>query len=157
MSRETYFTFPFELEYYCRCPYPNASRHLEPVANRRILVDVSVHLKDEWVPFRITRKVSKDFPYARWRSDDADLGSDFVRQQSLLLPEKPNFATLRPPGHPRQLGASRLYVADAECDQRQRARRQDCADPAAPARRAERSRVRRTIPRLRRGVVRYWH
>src|SRR5205814_8939729 len=48
-------------------------------------------------------------------------------------------------------------AADAECDQCQRARRQDCADPAAPARRADRSRVRRAIPRLRRGVVRHRH
>jgi len=33
------------------------------------------------------------------------------------------------PGYPCQLGASRLYAADAECDQCQRARRQIALTP----------------------------
>jgi NAD(P)-dependent dehydrogenase (short-subunit alcohol dehydrogenase family) len=56
---------------------------------------------------------------------------------------------LRTAGRAGQLGASRLYAADAERDQRRRARRQDRSDAAPPARRADRGRVWRAVPRLR--------
>jgi hypothetical protein len=58
------------------------------------LVDVSFYLKDERVPLGITRKISKDFPYARWRSTDSDLSFDFVRHAISPLPEKPRFTAI---------------------------------------------------------------
>jgi NAD(P)-dependent dehydrogenase (short-subunit alcohol dehydrogenase family) len=66
-------------------------------------------------------------------------------------------AALGPAGGAGQHRASRLHAADAERDQRRRARRQDRADAIAPARRADRGCLGRPLPRLRRGLVRDRH
>jgi NAD(P)-dependent dehydrogenase (short-subunit alcohol dehydrogenase family) len=54
-----------------------------------------------------------------------------------------------PSGVPGQHGASGLHAADAERDQRRRARRQDRRHTAAPHRQADRGGLWRAVPRLR--------
>jgi NAD(P)-dependent dehydrogenase (short-subunit alcohol dehydrogenase family) len=58
-----------------------------------------------------------------------------------------------PSGVPGQHGASGLHAADAERDQRRRARGQDSRDAAAPDRQTDRSGLRRAVPGLWRSIV----
>ncbi len=82
---EPQLTFACELGHRCRCPYPNASRHFEPVANQRILADCSLDLEDEGVPLGVMGKVGKNLPDPSWCGVDCDLSLDFVGHAATRL------------------------------------------------------------------------